>query len=298
MSGPRGQTRRLIVLGLLVPGLLSSPSATVSAETNLTPSSTKRLTAKMARDDVPSPTRPLHCAHTVRRGQSLSSIAAQHRVSRLSIVRANHLSSADALRAGQRLQIAGCRTVAGHRSSGTAAVPTQQGPVLTRVGPRRIPTRLFLAVPEWSDGKPVEFQWPVEGPIASSFGRRAGGWHAGVDIQADLGTPVQAAAPGTVVVSSWERYYGNMIKVQHAGGFISIYAHNLENLVDVGDEVEAGAVIATVGRSGYASACHLHFEIRRDSLAYNPLHLLETRDTPVLASAPEPSDEDENESRE
>jgi murein DD-endopeptidase MepM/ murein hydrolase activator NlpD len=297
VNGPGGRKRRLIVLALLIPGLMLSPSATVSSETNPTTPSTKRLAAKTARDDG-TVTRSLHCMHVVRRGQSLSSIAAQHRVSRLSIVRANHLSSGDMLRVGQRLQIAGCRSVAGHRSSATGAARLEQGPILARVGPRRIPTRLFLAVPEWSDRKPVDFQWPVDGPIASTFGRRASGWHAGVDIQADLGTPVKAAAAGTVIVSSWERYYGNMIKVQHAGGFISVYAHTLENLVDVGDQVEAGGVIATVGRSGHASACHLHFEIRRDGLAYNPLHLLEARDAPVLASAPEPSDDDENESRE
>lgn len=298
MSGLRGDMGRLIVLGLLVAGLLSSPSPAMSGEMRPTVSSTKRLASHTAKDDVRSATGRLHCVHTVRRGQSLSSIAAQHHMSQLSIARANHLSSAGAVRVGQRLKIAGCRTVARHGSSAGADVPPGPEPVLARVGPRRIPTRLFLAVPEWSDGRPVEFQWPVDGPIASTFGRRAGGWHAGVDIQAERGTSVQAAAPGTVVVSSWERYYGNMIKVQHAGGFISIYAHNLENLVDVGDEVEAGTVIATVGRSGHASACHLHFEIRRDGLAYNPLHLLEARDAPVLASAPEPSDDDENESRE
>jgi lipoprotein NlpD len=297
VNGPGGRTRRLIVPALLIPGFLLSPSATVSSETNLTTPSMKRLAAKTPRDDG-TVTRSLHCVHVVRRGQSLSSIAAQHRVSPVSIVRANHLSSNDTLRVGQRLQIAGCRSVAAHRSSATGSARLEQGPILARVGPRRIPTRLFLTVPEWSDSKPVEFQWPVDGPIASTFGRRAGGWHAGVDIQAELGTPVKAAAAGTVVVSSWERYYGNMIKVQHAGGFISVYAHNLENLVDVGGHVEAGGVIATVGRSGHASACHLHFEIRRDGLAYNPLHLLDARDAPVLATAPEPSEDDENESRE
>jgi murein DD-endopeptidase MepM/ murein hydrolase activator NlpD len=101
-----------------------------------------------------------------------------------------------------------------------------------------------------------------------------------------------------VVVSGWERFYGNMIKLQHAGGFMSTYAHNLENLAEVGDVVEAGAVIATVGRSGRASASHLHFEIRREGVAYNPLYLLEMPDGPVLASAPEMHHDNEDESGE
>ncbi len=99
------------------------------------------------------------------------------------------------------------------------------------------------------------------------------------------GRPFRAAAGGTVIVSGWERYYGRVIKIQHSDGFTSIYAHNLENLVDVGDEVQAGTVIGTVGQTGHASGNHLHFEIRQEEVAYNPLHLLETRDATVLASA-------------
>jgi murein DD-endopeptidase MepM/ murein hydrolase activator NlpD len=90
------------------------------------------------------------------------------------------------------------------------------------------------------------------------------------------------------------------VKLQHSHGFITIYAHNHENLVKAGDEVAAGAVIATVGRTGRASAEHLHFEIRRDGMAYNPIYLLETRDgAPVLASTMAgPQDEDDDEPRE
>ena len=80
---------------------------------------------------------------------------------------------------------------------------------------------------------------------------------------------------------------GGCVKIQHPNGFVTVYAHNNENLVQVGDEVEAGEMIATVGRSGRASAHHLHFEIRRDGMAFNPLFLLEARDhTPVFVSAP------------
>ena len=63
-----------------------------------------------------------------------------------------------------------------------------------------------------------------------------------------------------------------------SNGFITLYAHNLKNMVEEGEEVEAGQVIAIVGRSGHASGPHLHFEVRRHGKAYNPLHVLEPSD--------------------
>ena len=112
----------------------------------------------------------------------------------------------------------------------------------------------------------------------SSFGQRGLGWHAGLDITAEPGTPIVAAAPGVVYASGWEGSYGWVVKMDHEGGFSTVYAHNLQNMVEVGDTVEAGAVIALVGRTGRASGPHLHFEIRRDGMAYNPIFLLNARD--------------------
>ena len=161
-----------------------------------------------------------------------------------------------------------------------------KGLLLARVGPNRIPTRLFVAIPEFGT-EAIEFAWPVEGMVASGFGRRRMGWHAGIDIKADMGTPVLAAAAGTVSFSGWSPSYGRLVKIQHPYGFVTVYAHNNENLVQIGDEVEAGKMIATVGRSGRASDYHLHFEIRREGMAFNPLFLLEVRDhTPLFASTP------------
>jgi murein DD-endopeptidase MepM/ murein hydrolase activator NlpD len=244
---------------------------------------------------------PERCVHTVRRGDSVARVAAQYRVSRQAIIAANRLATPDALKVGQRLTLPGCKAARKPRGPepATAAVEIDNGLLLARVGPRHIPTRLFVAVPEF-DGEAVDFAWPVDGPIVSGFGKRRHGWHAGVDIKADPGTPILAAAAGTVVFSGWAAFYGRVVKIQHQNGFITIYAHNSENLVKVGDEVSAGAVIASVGRTGRASAEHLHFEIRRDGMAFNPAYLLEMRDgAPVLASATaEPQDEDDDEPRE
>jgi murein DD-endopeptidase MepM/ murein hydrolase activator NlpD len=98
-----------------------------------------------------------------------------------------------------------------------------------------------------------------------------------------MGSQIYAAAPGTVVYSGWIRAYGQVVKIEHSNGFITLYAHNLQNLVEPGEEIQAGQVIATVGRSGHATAPHVHFEVRRDGRAYNPLHLLEPSDqTPIF----------------
>src|SRR4030095_12624607 len=148
----------------------------------------------------------------------------------------------------QRLGIPGCDR--GRAEVALAApLPQPDGSVLALVGPRRIPTRCFMGVPEFAD-QAVEFVWAVMGAVMSGMGPRRRVWHAGIDIRAEIGTPVYAAAPGSVCFSGSARGYGQAVKIEHTNGFMSIYAHNLQNLVNVGDRVEAGTVIATVGRSG------------------------------------------------
>lgn len=284
--------RWFIGFALLLPSLVLAHPAGSAADAKPAPSSPKRAAVKTHKDDVKSGAAPAdRCVHVVRRGESLSRIAARHHVARQSIITANRLTDPGALRVGQRLQIPECAGAApqrvARRESGVVPPPVvlDSESLLARVGPRRIPTRLFVAVPDFN-GDGVQFQWPIDGPIASGFGRRPRGWHAGIDIKAEMGAPIRAAAAGTVLFSGAERFYGRMIKLEHAGGFTTTYAHNLENLVEVGDTVEAGAVIGTVGRSGHASASHLHFEIRREGIAYNPTHLLDGPEVPVLASDP------------
>jgi len=228
------------------------------------------------------------CVHLVRSGDTIFRVAAQYHVPQQSIITDNQLGAAGTLKAGQRITVPGCKKGGSLRAeTGPGpAVEIESGLLLARVGPNRIPTRLFVAVPEFG-AQAIEFAWPVEGMLASGFGKRRMGWHAGIDIKADMGTPVLAAAAGTVSFSGWSASYGRLVKIQHPNGFVTVYAHNNENLVQIGDEVEAGKMIATVGRSGKASDYHLHFEIRREAMAFNPMFLLEGRDhTPVFASTP------------
>jgi murein DD-endopeptidase MepM/ murein hydrolase activator NlpD len=198
--------------------------------------------------------------HVVKAGESLGVIAQRYRVTVAALLAANRLpSSRVQLKVGRRLVI---------------PRPQMQAVSLQRVAPSsKPPANLILAAPSFGTGMP-NFGWPVEGNLSSQFGRRRLGWHKGIDIQADRGTPVVAAADGVVTVSGTEDRYGLVVKVEHPGGFLTVYAHHSENLVEIGDEVRAGQVIGYVGRTGRATNYHLHFEIRHSGLAYNPLYLL------------------------
>jgi len=215
----------------------------------------------------------------------MSRIAAHYGVTRKSLIDANNLARTARLRHGQRLVVPGADAAAGVGPLHLIDATLEHGDVLfVRAGPRRVPTRFYMASPEL-DGRALELAWPVEGRVISAFGKRGGGWHAGMDIKAEIGTPIFAAASGIVISSGQERAYGRIIRLEHDNGFVTVYAHNLENLVEVGDRVSGGTIIGTVGRTGRASGPHLHFEIRYADIVYNPLHLLPPRD--VIEIRPE-----------
>jgi len=298
MSLGRRRARRAIGVGLLAPGLvLVAPPGAGAAEApakppEKQPGATARTLPRRAGAPAESPGGP--CVHVVRNGESVSRIAVLYRVPRQRLIDTNHLARPEALRVGQRLTVPGCdRSRAGGRAT-AEAVTNPDGSLLALVGPRRVPTRLYLDVPELGPGA-IDFIWPVIGPVVSSVGRRRSGWHAGIDIRAEEGTPVYAAAPGTVYFSGWARAYGRVVMLAHSSNFMTIYAHNLQNLVNVGDVIEAGTVIASVGRSGRATAHHLHFEIRHAGMVYNPLFFLPRRDLVMARDGemPEPVEEDD-----
>jgi lipoprotein NlpD len=121
----------------------------------------------------------------------------------------------------------------------------------------------------------LQFIWPVKGPVTSWFGPRRGRPHDGIDIIAPKGTPVFAAERGKVIYSdNGIQGYGNLIILQHVGGFHTVYGHNSRNRVDVDEQVHKGQVIAEVGNSGNANGHHLHFEIRRNERAVDPMDYL------------------------
>jgi len=253
------------------------------------------------------PREPAPRAHVVVQGDTLGAIATRYNVTVSALVTANRLPSERArLRIGQRLVIPppaprvaatppaaapprvssarpGASTLPGASASATTPAPpggrparlaTQARAAATPVRPPVPgPRGLELAVPDFVEVSPP-FGWPVEGPITSTFGRRRSGWHRGIDIKANQGAVVFAAAAGTIAVSAVEPRYGRVVKIDHDDGYMTVYAHNEENLVEAGMRVAAGDPIATIGRTGRATAHHLHFEIRRNGSVYNPLYLL------------------------
>lgn len=117
------------------------------------------------------------------------------------------------------------------------------------------------------------FIWPLkQGSISSFFGMRKRHFHDGIDIQAPRGTPVYAAKSGVVIYSSRRiRGYGNMVVVKHTDNTATVYAHNKKNLVTKGKVVKQGELLAYVGATGHATGPHLHFEVRNDRVAEDPL---------------------------
>lgn len=114
---------------------------------------------------------------------------------------------------------------------------------------------------------------PVTGIITSRFGVNEDvrdHTHLGMDIAAPSGTPIQAPAAGEVTYSGWMSGYGNLVILSHGNGVQTYYGHASKLYVSVGDEVEAGDVIAAVGTTGNSTGDHLHFEIRKDGTQVNP----------------------------
>jgi murein DD-endopeptidase MepM/ murein hydrolase activator NlpD len=117
------------------------------------------------------------------------------------------------------------------------------------------------------------FIWPVNGPLTSPFGERWGRLHAGIDIGAGFGTPILAAAAGTVIYAGWLGGYGNLVVIDHGGGLSTAYAHQQRIYVS-GGSVEQGQTIGEVGSTGYSFGPHLHFEVRIGGSPVDPLGYL------------------------
>ena len=113
--------------------------------------------------------------------------------------------------------------------------------------------------------------WPCDGVVVSGFGMRWGRMHEGIDIGCAYGTPNRAAASGTVIYSGWLGGYGNLVVVDHGNGLSTAYAHASTLLVGVGQSVSQGETVSLVGSTGNSSGPHLHFEVRVNGVAVDPL---------------------------
>ncbi|MBS7663801.1 peptidoglycan DD-metalloendopeptidase family protein [Pseudomonas lalucatii] len=124
---------------------------------------------------------------------------------------------------------------------------------------------------EYLAGRPV-----LQGYISSPFGRRTDplsgrlSMHKGVDFAAKAGSDVVAVAAGVVTASGRRSGYGNTVEISHADGYVTLYAHNRSNLVQVGDLVQRGQTIAKVGSTGRSTGYHVHFEVSKNGRVINP----------------------------
>jgi murein DD-endopeptidase MepM/ murein hydrolase activator NlpD len=116
--------------------------------------------------------------------------------------------------------------------------------------------------------------WPVDGPVTSPFGWRWGRMHQGIDIGVPSGTPIHAAASGTVIYCGWEEGYGNFVVLDNGGDLATAYAHQSSIAVTCGQHVNQGDVIGYAGSTGHSLGPHLHFEVRINGNPVDPLGYL------------------------
>lgn len=160
--------------------------------------------------------------------------------------------------------------------------PSVKPPAIVEPDPDHLPPpRTTAAVPPKAATGPGaaaagRFIWPVAGDVVSRYGPRPGGQHNdGINVQAVEGSTVRAADSGVVAYAGNEiRGYGNLLLIRHAQGWMSAYAHCRRLLVKKGDTVARGQAIAEVGRTGNVTVPQLHFEIRQDGEALDPLTVL------------------------
>ncbi|MEW6608872.1 MAG: M23 family metallopeptidase [bacterium] len=198
--------------------------------------------------------------HKMEKGQTLWRIAKTYGVSVEELIRINRIGDITNIRIGQQIFIPGASEVL--KVDMSKPIPPPVDTVIVQVsappeGPRNQIASSFI--------------WPLEGKIISGFGPRGNSMHNGIDIKADLGTPIRAAADGVVTYSqSTYRGYGNAIIITHEDDWTTVYAHNSVNLVKEGQKVRQGEIIGKVGQTGNASTPHLHFEVWKGFIAQDP----------------------------
>ena len=184
--------------------------------------------------------------HTVAQGDTLWDLARLYQTDLQEIVRVNGLEDPSRLRPGTVVLIPGAQAL--------------------------VAQRLLLVD---SNGRLRRaFDWPVRGRISSRFGPRWGRMHEGLDIAVNTGTQVRASADGVVRFAGWNGGYGYLVVIDHGRGIETRYAHNSRILVRRGQRVKRGEVIALSGSTGNSTGPHVHFEIRQNGKAVDPLRYL------------------------
>jgi lipoprotein NlpD len=231
--------------------------------------------------------------HEVKQGQTLWSIARAYGVDVQTLARVNQISNTTVLYAGQKLYVPGVRQqreIVSRCPCGTETVkPSSSVKALSEIlhpaeGPSAAKAVHTVVTAKEIALERVALLWPVHGEVSRGFEQDATRRHDGVDIVAPRGTSIQAAADGEVIFSGWgPGGYGRLVILQHQAEVITIYAHNHDNLVRLGQHVRQGEPIATVGQSGRATGNHLHFEVRHKAIPISPHKFLPPRPSNIAA---------------
>lgn len=198
---------------------------------------------------------------------TLESIAKKYNTSVEVLTYLNPKVEAGATYAGQQIAVPQKLDNASQIQQENPAKPVK--PVKTRKSKRTIYIKQPRAL--------GSFEWPVNGQITSNFGWRNGRQHKGIDIWSSATTSavIRSALGGTVVRAGYANGYGNLVVLQHPGGWETYYAHLSRITVSSGQVLNTGQMVGYMGCTGDATGYHLHFEVRRDGQALNPLILLE-----------------------
>lgn len=214
---------------------------------------------------------------TVTAGDTLYSLSRKYSVPVNDLAVMNNLSAPFTLSVGQKLKVpnlnnAPVRTkVAATNDSNTAPTVAASGKPKEKISSD--PTQKLPTISARSSSK---FSWPVQGKVLSAYGAKGDGlFNDGINIAAARGTSVGAAENGVVAYAGNEvKGMGNLIIIQHSGGWMTVYAHLDSMSVRRGNKVSVGQKIGTVGETGKVDQPQLHFEIRKGTKAYNPASYL------------------------
>lgn len=189
-------------------------------------------------------------------------------------ISARLIASRDALHAAEHDKQTTLDTIQGERAEYEHEVEVLEAESAALAAQIRSAQEQAVATGSSPAPNPGGLSWPVSGPVVSGFGPRGGRLHEGIDIIAASGTPVRASAAGTVIHAGWLGGYGLLVVIDHGGGLSTAYAHNSSLARGVGARVVQGEVIAYVGSTGNSSGPHVHFEVRVNGTAVDPMGYL------------------------
>ena len=273
-----------------------APEETISAaaEVAVAESVEAAIEEPVEKTPEPAPKRsPIH-VHTVKSGETLWDIAQAYGITVDTILSANDISNSNRIRVGQELQILTVQGVLHPVAVGESLweIARRYDVSIDAIAaandisdPSRIQPRDRLVIPGATSLRPRDvlvvngqlqkaFDWPTRGRISSPFGPRWGRMHNGIDIAVPTGTPIRAAANGTVSFAGWNGGYGYLVTIDHGNNIETRYAHNSRLPVKAGTRVERGQIVAYSGNTGNSTGPHLHFEIRHRGTPVDPMRFL------------------------